>query len=870
MNRSRYYFVLCCILGWNLSFTQGNKQIIIKAVATDSGIYIHWFPSDANEWKDGLSTGYTISRKLDNGDNTDFKERLIIPKDQNWFKANVKPEDGVLYPIGEILYNPDFSLPATGNNDTWSLKYNYIVYEATQNQEVANIVGLGFYDQSSVKGAKYIYTIKHNKSGQTKDISISAESGSEKKEPKDFEHNFSFPDGNSLSYMYQLSKPFVLNAIIGKARPKLDSIVLRWGPTTPEIWRYAITDGYDIYRTDTDNVSKKIASVFPWNEARFRQIPSRDTLALLAASFVKDKGQPQKMEKENFFEKANMASNYHGFALMMADRSALAADILGLRYVDRDVKPGEVYIYSIETKRLESNLPSIDIRVVNEYEPLLAPEGFSILKGEKQVTLKWLSNSNLTKYGSYVIERASEKDSIFQILTDPPLVFVKEPSISQPYYTFMDSLSNNKIVYRYRVRGSNAFGEWSEYAYGIGYGIDKTPPDAVNIQSGNYEEDSTRLRISWKLPTKLSDIMYHQVFLSDNQEYNYSAISTELSPMDSVFYLNVNDMDTDRPFYFKVMTKDSSGNEAMSVVRYVSVPDLEKPEAPKNLKVTIDSLGMIFASWSPSTSQDVEGYYIYYSNDDGTDLTTHNDFLHKETTYSWSIPLNSLTKSIYIGVKAEDDNFNRSFISDIIKLRRPDTIAPPRPFLSQLLIEDEMVYLQWKRSSASDVEKYIIYRKIIGDSTQHWIVLDTVSNNNLEYYDGNFPDDTALEYAIKAMDDFNNESLISNAIPIKTPFPGSKYLINFQKVEANPNMLVEIVWNTLDVKGLNIQHPFKYQLFRSVGNEELKLYKEIDHNSSNYSEIVDMKNVLYNYAIRVKFDHDKVGNLSEVKSVLIK
>lgn len=869
MNRIKYYLLLCFLFCYNFGFSQGKAQIIVRAVATESGIQISWFPTDVEDWKNGMNAGYTISRQTENGNNASFKEQIILPKNQIWFKTNVSPESGVLYPIGEILHNPDFSLPTAGNNATWSIKYNYIVYESTQNQDIANAVGLGFVDNSAVKGTNYTYTLKHNLSGLSQSITISTEIGVDKKVPLDFEPEFNFPDGNSLSYMQQLSKPFVLNAIIGKSRPHLDSIVLRWGPTTPEIWRNAMEDGYDIYRVDENNTSKKIANIFPWKEDRFRQIPSGDTLALLAASFVKDKGQPQKMENENFFEKANMASNYHGFALMMADRSTLAADVLGLRYVDRDVKPGEVYIYKIETKRLKSSLPSPDIRVINEYEPLLAPEGFSILKDEKHVTLQWLSNSNLTKYGSYVVERAGEKDSIFQILTDPPLVFVKESSVSQPYFQYTDSLANNKTVYRYRVRGSNAFGEWSEYAYGLGYGIDKTPPDPVNIQSGSYEEDSTRLRLSWKLQKNMADIKYHQVLLSEHQDYNFSAISTELSPTDTVFYFDVKDMFTDRPFYFKVMTADSSGNEAMSVLRYVSVPDLEKPDAPKNLKVTIDSLGTILATWSPSTSHDVQGYYVFYSNDDATDLTMHNDFLYKDTTYTWQIPLSSLTKNIYIGVKAEDDNYNRSFISDIIKLRRPDTIPPPKPFLSQLLLEDQSVFLQWKRSSATDVEKYIIYRKIIADTIQNWVVLDTVSKNLLEYNDGNFPEDTQLEYAIKAVDDFDNVSLISNVIPIKTPFPGNKYLINLQKVDATSNMAVEITWNGLDVKKMNIQYPFKYQIFRSMGNDELKIYKEIDQNESKYSEIVDMKNVLYNYAIRVKFDNEKVGTLSEVKSVLI-
>jgi len=870
MNRIKYCFLLSFTLCCNFCFAQGDGQILVNAIVAESGINISWFPTNVDQWKDGLNSGYTLSRETLKGGNEVFIAKNILPKNAEWFKLNVSQNNGVLLPIGEILYNPDFSLPTAGNSGTWALKYNYIVYETTINHSVALAVGLGFSDMKVTKGAQYKYTITHNQSGRSQSILVTVENGNVIKEPKNFKSEFSFPDGNSLSDMLQLSKPFVLQAIIGKARPKLDSIILRWGPSTPELWRNAMEDGYDIYRKDEENNRNKIATVFPWKEDLFRQIPKNDSIALLAASFVAEKGQPKKMENYNFFEKSNMASNYHGFALMIADRSALAADILGLRYVDLDVKPGEVYVYEIETKRLKSNLPPLDIRVVNEFEPLLSPEGFSIIKGEKQVTIQWLSKSNLTSYGSYIVERIKEGDSTFQIITNPPLVFIRESSVSQPYYQFIDSLSNNYDIYRYRLKGSNAFGEWSEYAYGIGFGIDKTPPEPVFVQSSDFEEASERLRISWKLPSSIGDVKYHQVLLSEHQDYNFSAVSGELAPTDTVFYFSVKEMFTDRPFYFKVMSVDSSGNDAMSIIRYVSVPDIEKPLAPENLKVTIDSTGRIQAVWSPSKSHDVLGYYIYYSNDNGTDLTMYNDFLHKDTIFTWTIPINTLTKNIYIGVKSEDDNYNRSFISGIIKLRRPDTIPPPKPFLTQVILEPKIgVYLHWKKSSASDIEQYIVFRKNNADTIVKWIAIDTLTKFELEYYDINFPHNTQLDYAIKAVDDFNNISEFSNVIPINIPFPKNKYLIGFHKLNTNSDMSVDIEWNKVDSKITNISVPHKYQLFRSTGNDELSLYKEFDSNQNNFKDTIEQKNVLYNYAIRVKFDHDRVGELSDVKSILV-
>jgi hypothetical protein len=513
----------------------------------------------------------------------------------------------------------------------------------------------------------------------------------------------------------------------------------------------------------------------------------------------------------------------------------------------------------------------VGIRVINEYEPLLAPEGFSVLKGDGAVNLRWRANSNLTNYGSYIVERRMPGDSVFHVITDPPLVFIKDPAVSQPYFQYIDSLHGNTGVFEYRLRGSNAFGEWSEYAYGLGYSMDRTPPEPVTINPGDYQEDSSRIRISWILPKNNADTKYHQVFLSENAELNYSAVSAELPAKDTVFYFSVKDMDTDRPFYFQVMSVDSSGNQSMSILRYVSVPDLEKPLPPTNLKVFIDTAGQILATWSPSASRDVEGYYLFYSNDNEADLTMEDNTLKTDTFYTWSVPLNTLTKNIYIGIKAVDDNYNRSVFSDIVKLRRPDKIPPPKPFLNQAVYDEGIgVFLGWKKSSASDVEKYYIYRKLNKDSISQWKLVDSTSKEIQEYTDRNYPADVQVEYAIKASDDFNNVSELSNALPVNIPFPVNKYIVSFQKIEANKNMNVEMSWNKLDNKSINISRPSGFQIFRSMGNDELQLYKELQYNETNLTDKIELKNVLYNYAIRVKFDNGKSGAISEIKSILIK
>lgn len=861
------YFAL--LLACEGVLSQSTPQLVISAKVVDSGIELNWFPTNPIHWKDGMKNGYTLIRESNSGNTNNFKPITILPKSKEWFTSNVTAEDGVLFVVGEVLFNPDFNLPETENKDSWNLKYNYVVFESIKNTKVASPIGLGFTDSGIKKAEQYTYTIKDNSTGNSASVSITANDDQQIQSPLNYYHDFDFPDDQSLSDIVELSQPFVLKAILGKARPLLDSVVLRWAPSTPEIWRQAMIDGYDIYRLDEAGTRSKLTSVYPWNENKFKSIDLRDSLALLAASFVKDKGYPQKMQNENFYEQAAMGSNIHGFALMIADRSPLAAEILGLRFVDRDVKPGETYVYQIATKNLVSNIPVSDIRVINEFEPLMAPEGFIIIKEENTVTLQWLANSNMTNYGSYVVERALATDSVFQVLTNPPLVFMNDPALPQSYFMYKDTLHDFQ-VYNYRLKGSNAFGEWSDYAYGLGYRLDRTPPPPVVIYDGIYEEDSSRLKIVWDLPNDISDTKYHQVLLSDNADFNYSAVSEELLPTETVFYFNVKDLDTDRPFYFQVMSMDSSGNQALSITRYVSVPDLEKPLAVENFKATIDTNGLVLATWSPSKSLDVQGYYVYFSNDDGTDLTLQNNYLHTDTFYSWSIALNSLTKYIYIGVKAEDDNYNKSPISEIIRLRRPDKIPPPKPFLNQAFLdENNKVYLTWKQSSAIDVDKYIVFRKNNKVKKSEWQAIDTLSKEDLEYFDDTYPENTQLSYAIKAADDFNNISEISNAIPVNVPFNAHKYKLDFSIDKESGGMSTILKWKKEDVEKLKIEVPFTFEIFKSLGDEELEIFKEVPSAQFMFSDNVYEKNVLHNYSIRIKFDGEKFGALSESKSIII-
>jgi len=862
----KYLYIIFTLSFINCLEAQNNPSWVIQAKVVNTAIEVNWFPSDPATWKEGLGKGYTLTRETVSG-GSNFAPVNVVIKNEAWFKANAGESSGVLLPIGKILYSDNFLTKSNKKND--ELQYHYIVYETMYNINVAEAAGLGYLDKNTTQNATYRYTVRHNKSGQSTSITVKCEDGVNVMEPKDFHPEFSWPDGNSLSDMLEKSKPFELRAIVGKTRPLIDSVKLRWAPTTIDIWRNALEDGYEVWRSSEGKEPVRLATIKPWTESQLRKIPWTDTLALLAAAFVMDRGVPQGIEKANLIDRSNMESNYFGFALVAADRSPLAADILGLSYVDKDVQIEKIYKYEIRSRRLIPNFPVPDIWVTNEFEPLLAPDDFKVEKKEGSVTLKWRSNDE-EEYGSYIIERLNPGDTVYRSLTKSPLVFIKADDAKDDYQVYVDSLPVNNVTYQYRIKGSNAFGEWSDYAYGSGYGRDLVAPKAVSFINANFYKQPSAIRISWTANKTDKDLQYHQVLLSDNSEYGYSAISAELPPSDTAFVMDLTGMDSDRSFYFKITSVDSSGNVSTSSSRFVFVPDYDRPAAPAKITATISEKGLVTVQWNKSISKDVVGYYIFFANTDPKSLALVFDKALNDTTYSWKLDMNSLTKKIYLAVKAEDDNYNRSFLSEILELRRPDTIAPVKPFLSAINLISEQVEVSWKKSSSLDVVKYLIYRKIPSDSLPVWVLFDSVEKEILQFSDKNGPFGREVQYAVKAADDFGNQSEYSNTVQLYVPFPGNKFIPILNKLEAGKSLSVSISWqkDSKSIDGQNI--PYTYQLFRSEGSQQVTFYKEVASTDFKLEDINLFKNVLYNYAVRVKYDNGWTSELSEVKSIIIK
>jgi len=120
------------------------------------------------------------------------------------------------------------------------------------------------------------------------------------------------------------------------------------------------------------------------------------------------------------------------------------------------------------------------------------------------------------------------------------------------------------------------------------------------------------------------------------------------------------------------------------------------------------------------------------------------------------------------------------------------------------------------------------------------------------------------------VDDFGNRSANSNVGQVFVPFPSDKFVPKLNLPAKNINNEVEVSWQkeSQEIKGKNIG--YKYLLYRSVGSQDVMFYKEVPSTEFKVADDSVTPGVLYNYAVRVKYDNGWAGDLSEVKSLLIK
>ncbi|MEO9852966.1 MAG: hypothetical protein ABJE80_12505 [Reichenbachiella sp.] len=696
-----------------------------------------------------------------------------------------------------------------------------------------------------------------------------------------------------------------------QAKAYNDSIVLRWAPNHRKLWLDGMKMGYTIVRhtfsgpeLDIDslrenNIRLKPEDVQPptaepltsfenpikpydslkWSKA----FPTDDNYVLIAAGATV--GALEVSKDAGFIAKGKQDESIFGLVLISADFSALAADGLGLRYVDRNVEQGKRYLYSImladslsrvpieeldstaQQRRVEKILQedASDVFVrYDEPEASKTVKNVKTLSEENQVFLQWPVPGNV--FSGYVIERSSDGGITFDSLTVTPMLpqpYEKIDSTGiQRYYQYKDSVSQNYQPYLYRITGIDAFADRSIPILVSGMGADKSAPKNPVIKSGEYIEETGDIRLSWRLPEIPDDFADLHVEFNYHPDSAFVRLEAEsIDPRDTVYHYTP--LPDEYSHYFRMALLDTAGNSSYSFPIFVNIPDTIPPPVPTEVHAEIDSTGEVEIKWTDEHVDELGflGYRVYYSNSlkhEFTQITTKPII---SNFYIYHIPLNTLTEKIYYKVQAVDNSYNHSEFSEIAEAIKPDTLRPVTPVFKNIRATERSLELSWTPSSSHDVVGQRLIRKNGEETIEIAIENPTLST----YSDTTVQKGIIYEYRLLAIDDNQLRSELS--FPLRGKRIDKKRMNSVSSLSASYDKGLQEVtlnWNYDETEG-----DYRFMIYRNKDSEKVKNYKSVDYSSTKFSETVKQSGTYY-YAVKVIHKNGSKSQLSNPIKIKVK
>lgn len=654
-----------------------------------------------------------------------------------------------------------------------------------------------------------------------------------------------------------------------KTRNYGDHIVLRWGFSEAQAWRYLNKQGYILERYELDNATNKAINgqfkslssgpMRPWTKEGWasRNIAT-DTFAVVAAGCLLSESKIP--ADASFLKQMDLKSkddaNRTGFALFAADMSALAAEGLALRFEDRDVKADRKYIYRLRVQDDPNDrfLTDTALYVVSTDNvlPQLPPDAPEIQPGDTLLTLRWLKNPEFT---AYHVERSMDGGASWQRLTRRPFLNAGKPKDGdERYISYPDKVPQNYKKYRYRIIGITPFAEESApSAYTEAESLDLTP-SVVPIVTKAENTTGKIVKIGWQVPPA-NDIQGFIVSKSTSVEGPWTPLSDKLLGPEQRLITDTSANEFGRNFY-RVFSVDDHGNTAGSNPAYVVMNNNEPPAAPKWLDGKVDTNGVVTLRWRLGSEPDIWGYQIYYANQGDHEFIPLTGNVLEDTVYTYKIPLENLTEEIFYALRAVDVNYHISPMSEKMRLVKPDKVPPVSPVFQDFTVRDTGILLVFAPSSSRDVVKHFLLRRESGQT--NWQTLAELSATETRYFDHDVTQKTDYEYTVYAVDDAGLTSpksfpLHARALPIvlRAPIEDLNCTFNADKNTAR------LTWSYPEKSPNKIY----FRVYRVAENGSLKLLGEVAGGQAGYEDKNLKKGASLRYAVRAFY---KEGGASPV------
>ena len=681
-------------------------------------------------------------------------------------------------------------------------------------------------------------------------------------------------------------------AIIAKSYE--DSIVIRWAPADPQTWVLGNETGYHLSRIDLSTPGHPIRTDL--GPALFLPMPERQILAGLDTSDQKTKyvtvaekmlyskqystlrSAPRSFMQEVKGQHGALVLRY-SVAMMAADYSPPAADVLGLRFVDRQVRPGGKYVYLLScTPKGRFRIDSASVFVINtraKKEPV--PQGLEAYGFDRKIEVRWLRRQE-GNFSGFYLERSDDDGATWHSLTKaaynssyvPPTGNNKKDSalakgknsVLRDQQIFTDSVAQNNKPYQYRLRAINGFGELSPYCAPVVIrGRDLTPPIAPLIDSAK-NITGRQIKLWWRQAQTSPDLAGYIVERGATNKGPFTALSRDLLDQHTRSFIDTTAQPHQGNFYV-VLAVDSARNLSASAPVPAFLTDTTPPAAPLGLTGIIDSNGLVRLEWQGNKDDDLLGYQVYASVNPNYEFSQVTHTVIRDHRFTDTVAMNSLDRHMYYRVRALDKSYNHSHFSGTAELKKPVLIPPSAPVAGKVTVNKTKADIEWIESRSEGAAGYEVFRKEtgkdwqpIGRLRQDW------TTPSLHFIDTGIAANTDYYYAAETLDSSGLRSARSFAVHVRSHAIDTLPTVNNFRATLDPHRHnIQLNWQFQD-KG-----DYFFEVYRSVNNGALDAWRSFDSGMQSGTDD-QVKTGNYSYAIKV-VHRDRPGTPALSKPIIV-
>ncbi len=511
-----------------------------------------------------------------------------------------------------------------------------------------------------------------------------------------------------------------------------------------------------------------------------------------------------------------------GMLMKQADLNIESAKLLGLYYKDEEINTSKFYVYKISVVEKVGPIKYFATFLVDpKKETFLPPINLKLSEVKaNRISLSFNAVSNKSYYSGFIIERSKDSLTGYLPVTKSPIIYIKgEHERNKTDITHQDTLPDTKSNYYYRLRGLSYFGEYGPY----GKIIKVKGKDPIGsfpfMDSVKLVKKETQLKVYFHLPKEanLSVVKGFSITRSDRSGELGSVLTTTLLPVSTTSFIDEKPHQTN---YYKVLALTIYGDTVPSFEGFGMLPDREPPKIPSEINGFIDSTGLVHINWKANSEKDIQGYRIFRKNAMNEELAERTRRIVTTNSYVDTIDIKTLTKYVYYSLTAVDQVYNNSKYSPVVKLKRPDIIAPVAPVFVKAEHNKKSIVLKWYNSTSDDVERYELYRinnqTKVSEKIKEWAVIDTVS----QFIDSTATLGETYNYKLIVFDDSKNKSeslspFIIYETGLRKPITTITQNIDLEK------RTVELSWNYPE------KNIYSFIVYKAKQGEDYRIYKTL-------------------------------------------